>query len=95
MNKKLNKKEKKRNFFDINNIIFNYYNFLFSFRKKVMDNWLEKRDAVMKIAKQSRLQHQPIFNLLNCNDSMNHNNGIIKQTRWDCSSHVSNLDQSK
>lgn len=60
-----------------------------------MDNWIEQREEVVKKQYQN-YKHEPTLNYLNCdNFILNQNNGIVKQTRWDCSSQVAHISQSK
>lgn len=61
-----------------------------------MDNWLEQREGIVKKKPdQNCLQHQPPLSFLNNDNLMlNHNNGITKQTRWDCSSRMIHINQS-
>lgn len=66
-----------------------------------MNDWCyEQLEGIIKEKpNQSCLQHQQTLNYLNnINDNdnsiLNHNNGIINNTKWD-SSQETNIDQSK
>lgn len=60
-----------------------------------MDNWFEHRDGIVKKQYQNCLPKQ-ISNYLNCDNSiLNQNNRISKMSRWDCSSQVTHIGQSK
>lgn len=59
-----------------------------------MDDWYKKLEVIKKKPDQNCLHQQTLYFHNNDNSILNHNNGIIKQTRWDCSQ-VANIGQSK
>ncbi|XP_060861460.1 uncharacterized protein LOC132938562 isoform X2 [Metopolophium dirhodum] len=63
------------------------------FRKKVMDDWYEKVDGVVKKKPdENYLQHHQTVNFLN--STLNNNNGISEKTRWDSTSQATHVEQN-
>lgn len=60
-----------------------------------MDDWHNKLEGVVrKKPDQNSSQHQQIIHFANRDNLLNHN-GSIKQTRWDSSTQVTHMSQSK
>jgi len=61
-----------------------------------MDDWFEKVEGVEKKTPDDKyLQHHQTSHFFNCNNStLNYNNGISEQTRWDTSTQGTHIDQS-
>lgn len=67
---------------------------LFSFRKKVMDDWYEKLNGVVKRKLDQNCLHQQTLNYPGFdNSSINYNSGISKPTRWDCTSQATHISK--
>lgn len=63
------------------------------FRKKVMDDWYERVDGVVKKKPdENYLQHHQTINFLN--STLNNNNGISEKTRWDSNSQATHVEQN-
>lgn len=59
-----------------------------------MDDWYEKLNGVVKKKNDQNCLHQQTLNYSSCDNlSTNYNNGISKQTRWDCTSQTTHISK--